>query len=326
MPLPTSRQVHVNQPLTQISVAYIQRQESFIAQRVFPLVSVNKQSDRYFKYLRDQWFRSEAAERAPATESAGGGWSIDNTPTYYAPVYAVHKDVDDQTRANADEPINMDRDATEWVTQQLLLRRERVWVNQYFTPGVWTTDLQGTDALPGDFVYWNDYAESDPIGDVTEAGIEIAERTGFRPNVLVLSPWVYNTLKNHPDVLERIKYTQRGVVTTEILAGLFDVERVVIPWGVENQAVEGADLDTEFFFGRHALLVYANPTPSIMQPSGGYIFNWTGYLGASPQGTRIRRFRMEHLEADRIEGSMAFAAHLVAPDLGAFFHEAVEAA
>jgi hypothetical protein len=327
MPLPTASDVHVNAPLTNISIAYIQAADQFIAARVFPNVPVSKQSDRYFMYLKQDWFRTEARERAPGTESAGDGWRIDNTPTYYAPVYAVHKDVDDQIRANQDNPINMDRDATLWVTTQLLLKRERIWADSYFQPTVWDTDLQGVDSSPGpgQFLRWNKKG-SRPFHDITNAAIGIAQKTGFRPNTLVLSPFAFNSLRHHPDVLDRIKYTQRGVVTTEIMAGLFDVARVFVPWGVINYAAEGVpgDDDFEFVFGKSALLCYANPTPSILQPSGGYIFSWTGFLGAGQEGNRIKRFRMEHLSADRVEGEMAFDARLVASDLGVFFHNAVD--
>ena len=47
------------------------------------------------------------------------------------------------------------------------------------------------------------------------------------------------------------------------------------------------------------------------------------YLGAGPSGNRIKRFRMEQIASDRIEGEMAFAAKLVAADLGVFFEDAV---
>lgn len=324
MPLPTAGDVHVNRPLTNISIAYIQSQDQFIADRVFPNIPVSKQSDRYFVYEREDWFREEAQERAPGTETAGGGWRIDNTPTYYARVYGVHKDVDDQIRANADEPLDMDRDATLWITQQLLLKRERIWAASYFRTTVWGTDLVGVPGAPGvgQFTQW-DQANSTPIEDVTNAAVAIAELTGFRPNVLVLSPFVFNALRNHPDVLDRIKYTQRGVVTTELLAGLFDVDRVLVPWGVVNTAPEGVQGNFAFVFGKSALLVYANPNPGILQPSGGYIFSWTGYTGAGPAGNRIKRFRIEQIASDRVEGEIAFDAKLVAPDLGVFFSGAV---
>ena len=42
-------------------------------------------------------------------------------------VYAFHKDVDDQTRANSDTPLAPDRDATTFITQRMLLRQEIQW-------------------------------------------------------------------------------------------------------------------------------------------------------------------------------------------------------
>src|SRR3990167_4465305 len=122
MPLPTSSDVHVNAPLTNLSVAYTQKAERFVAERVFARVPVAKQSDRYIEYNRRDWQRVEAKLRAPGTEAAGGGWRIDNTKSYFCDVVAVKKAIDDQIRANADAVINMDRDATEWVTQQLLMK------------------------------------------------------------------------------------------------------------------------------------------------------------------------------------------------------------
>ena len=323
MPLSPS-DLHVNQLLTNISVAYIQRRDDFVADRVFPIIPVQKQSDRYLVYVKGDWFRAEARERAPATESAGAYFRVDNTPTYAATVHAVHMDIDDMLRANADDPLDLDRDATQWVTQQLLLRREKVWASRYFTAGVWGTDLTGVSAAPaaGQFLQW-DQANSTPIDIITDQIVAVTERTGYRPNVLVLGPRVYNALRNHPQILDRVKYTQRATVTADLLASLLDVERVLIAWATENTAPEGAADNFQYVFGKHALLVYAAPNPSILQPSGGYIFAWTGYAGATAYGTRIKRFRMEHLAADRIEGEIAFDAKLVAADLGVFFQNAV---
>lgn len=324
MPKPMKSSVHVNQPLTNISVAYIQNASNFIADKVFPVVPVSKQSDRYFVYNREDWFRQDARLRAPSTESAGSGFEIDNTPTYYAPVYAIHKDVDDKIRANADAPINMDRDATEYVTQQLLLKREKQFVDNNFTSGVWGQDLTGKASSPttNQFLQW-DAANSTPIDDVSDASMIIASKTGFKPNVLVLSPKVFAAVKNNANVVERIKYTQRGVVTEDILAGLFGVDRVLVPYGVENTAAEGKNGSYSFIYGKNALLAYSNPRPSILQPSAGYTFSWTGLLGAGSTGSRVKRFRMEPIESDRIEGEMAFDMKVVGKDLGVFFKNAI---
>lgn len=322
---PTRGDVHVNRPLTNISIAYIQNADNFIAEKVFPNIPVQKQSDRYFKYERADWFRDDAEKRAPGTESAGGGFRIDNTPSYFADVWALHKDVDDQIRANADAPINMDRDATEYVTQQLMLRREKQWAADYFITGIWTTQKQGVAAAPGanQFLQWDD-ASSTPVEDITTTAIDIAKLTGFKPNTLVLSPYVFNTLKNNADILDRIKYTQRGTVTTDILASLFEVDRVLVAMATSNKAAEGAVDNYDFVVSdKAALLCYSNPSPSILTPSAGYTFSWTGYLGAGTSGNRIKRFRMEELSSDRIEGEMSFDLKLIAADLGAFFYDAI---
>src|SRR5690349_685712 len=123
MPQPTASDVHVNRPLTQFSVAYVQSTDRFIATQVFPNIGVEKQSDLFFTYPKGYWFRSEARRRAPGTSTPGIG-STRSTGNYYAPVYGVHEDVDDQIRANTDAPLDADRDAAILVTQNMLIKRD----------------------------------------------------------------------------------------------------------------------------------------------------------------------------------------------------------
>ena len=106
---PTINAVHVNTPLTNISVAFMQTATNFIADQVFPNVPVMFRSDRYYTFDRGYFNRDEAKERAPGAESAGSGFTVDSTPTYYARVFAYHHDIADQIRANADPQVDMDR-------------------------------------------------------------------------------------------------------------------------------------------------------------------------------------------------------------------------
>ena len=141
--------VHVNRPLTNISVAFMQSMENFIAASVFPNIPVDKKSDQYFTYDRGEFNRDEMEERAPGAPSAGGDYTI-STADYAARVYAYHRDVADQLRSNQDQPLNLDREATEFVTLKGLIKRERLWVNSFFKGGVWTFDIDGaatTDAI-----------------------------------------------------------------------------------------------------------------------------------------------------------------------------------
>ena len=74
MPNPTQSDLHVNAPLTNVIVAYMQDKAQFIADKVFPRVPVQKQSDMYWKYSKSDWRRTDAQKRAPGTESPGVGW------------------------------------------------------------------------------------------------------------------------------------------------------------------------------------------------------------------------------------------------------------
>lgn len=325
MPNPTPGDVHVNVPLTNMSIAYLQDLKGFVADSAAPNIPVQKQSDRYYVYNRDDFNRDTVQPRAPSSESAGGGWTVDNTPSYFATKWALHKDIDDDIRANADQPINMDRDATNYLTLQMALRKEKIWESKFFRTGIWTTELAGVTGVPGagQFKRW-DVAGSDPIGDVDNARIEMHVATGgFKPNKMALSPFAWKALKNNASIIERIKYTQRGVVSLDLLASLFELDEIVTPWGVENAAKKGVAEANQLIMGKHALLYYTPPEAGLMVPSAMYTFSWTGLLGAGAMGNRIKSFRIEKLNSDRVEIEGCFDMKLTGADLGVMFLNAV---
>lgn len=324
--MPTRQQVHIDRALTNISVAYMQDASNFIADKVFPQVPVQKQSDTYFIYDRGDFFRDEAQERAKGTESAGGDYNITAADPYFARKYAFHMDVNEEDRTNADNPLQPNQDATDFVTHKLLLKRENLWAQKYFTPGVWGQQIQGIATAPaaGQTLQW-DAATADPIKIITNERIKMMEETGYASNTLVISPYVFNALKNHPDVIDRIKYTQKGIVTVDLLATLFEVENVYMPTAIQNTAAKGKAEANSFIMGKHALLCYVEKNPGIKKPSAGYIFPWTGLLGSGAYGNRVVRIPMPWLgmDTERIEGEMAFDLRMVGADLGTFFKDIV---
>lgn len=330
MPNPTRGDVHVNAPLTNISIAHIQKASHFIADRMFPNIPVSKQSDRYYVYDRGDFNRDEMKERAPGTESAGSGYDLDNTPTYYAPVEAFHKDVDDQIRANSDSVLAPDRDATIFVSQKALIRRERTFAIKALTAGVWSNEKTGvnSDVNPAtEFLLWSD-ANSDPIGDIRSAKRAVLEATGFEPNKLCLGTVVMDALIDHPDIIDRVKYGQTPGAPAEVnastIAQLFELEEVLVSKAIHNTAAKGQTESSAFISGSNALLAYVAPSPGLMVPSAGYSFSWNGLLGASAMGGRVKRFRMDSLGADRIEIEQAVDQKVVGADLGFFFENAAD--
>ena len=325
--MPTMQNAHVDRALTNISVSYLQDASAFIADKVFPIVPVKRQSDIFYTYSKADFMRDEAQVRGAATESAGGDYGVEAADPYYCRKHAFHKDVTPEERVNYDEPLDADKDATDFVTQKMLIRREMQWAANFFKSGIWGTEIKGVSANPGEgqVIHWN-AATSNPIKDITDAAVKMASETGYKPNTLVLSPYAFNALKNHEDILDRIKYTQRGIVTADLLATLFEVEHVYVAWAVVNSAAKGVDANINFIMGKNALLCYSNPRPALRKPSAGYIFAWTGLQGSGAYGNRIVRLPMDMLGlgTERIEGEIAFDAKQICADMGIFFDGIVE--
>lgn len=316
MPQPTQSDVHVDAILTGISVAYMQEADHFVAGKVFPSVPVTKQSDKFFTYTQADFFRDEVQYRADGTESAGSGYGL-STDSYSANVWALHKDIGDQTRANADAPLNMDQDATRFLAQQMLIRQERDWATNYFGTGIWDTDTTPS-------TLWS-ASGSDPIGDV-QAGINtMLTNTGYRPNVGVCSYAVFSILKNHPDIVERYKYTTSESMTTDLIARVLGLDELHVMGSIVNSADEGATASYAQIGDKDMLLAYVPASAGLMQPSAGYNFSWTGLANSGGIGTStsVSRFRMDHLRADRLEIQSAWDFKVVSSALGYFFSNCV---
>lgn len=327
---PYSSQIHVDSPLTNMSVAYMQDQKNFIADQVFPIVPVQKKSDRYFIYNKGDFFRDEAEERAAGTESAGGGYDIDNTPSYFARRYAYHKDVTDEDRDNADTPLKPDEDAMQFITQKMLLRREAVFVNNYLTPGKWDTNVGGVtsgETAGTSFRKWSDPSASNPGRDVRYLKSIVLGKTGFEPNILTISYDIYSALLDNPAIKDNIKYVMvaNPDKVSAILAQYFDVEKVVVAKSVVNSAAKGAADSINFAISNRALLSYAAPNPGIKVPSAGYIFAWTGLMGSGAYGNRLYKIPapLRGIDTVRVEGEMFFDSKVVGTDLGAYLSDVI---
>lgn len=322
---PTAGDVHVNRPLTNFAQKYLLSTDMFVGTRAFPNLPVAKQSDLYYTFSREDFYRDEAQERADGTESAGGGFTLSTDP-YFARVYAFHKDVTDRQRANADQLINLDQSATQYVTHKLLIRRERLFQQAFFALSIWGTDVTGVTGTPGatEFQKWS-VSTSDPVTDIRNAIRAVHGSTGFRPNKMLIGREAYDTLLDNDGVLDRIKggatTGQVAQVSRALLAALFELDEIFVMDSVFNSAQKGAAESTGFIGGDNALVYYAPNAAGPEEPTAAVQFSWTGFMGATANGIRIKRFREERVEGDRIEGQMAFDYKVVASELGYFFSD-----
>lgn len=324
--VPGRADVHVDRPLTNISIAFRQSEESFIADRVFPVVPVQKQTDSYFTIPRGAFFRDQMEKKAPGAAPAMASFNYD-TESYRCDIWALGAGLADEVRANYDSPLQADTDMTHFLMSQGLIRKERLWASSFFATSVWTTDQTGVAAAPStnQFLQWNDDLSS-PIEDIRAGKRRVHARTGMRPNKLVLGREVYDVLIDHPDIVGRIdrgQTTGTALVLRQNLAALFEVDEVLVMDAIYNSAAQGAADSFAFIGGKHALLVYAPTSPGLMTASGGYTFSWTGLLGGGALGMNMRRIRDDKAQADELIAQLAFDHKLISADLGQFFASAV---
>jgi len=315
---PTQSDVHYDEVLTNISVAFIQDQDKYIATKVFPVITVDKQSDKYVVWDKNDWFRDEARKRADSTESVGSGFGL-SRDSYFADVWAIHKDLGSQVRANQDAGMNLEETAVQFVTQRILLRQEIQWVSDFFTTSVWATDYTVTNQ-------WSDYTSSDPIEDVESNKETMLSTTGFEPNTMVIGYSAWRKLKQHPDIVDRIKMAGMGSgsparVTPQAVAAIFEIDNLYIAKAIKATNLENETAGYGFTHGKHAWMGYVNPAPGRNAPSAGYIFSWD-YAGIG-QTVTVNRIPIPLKKAERFEAEAAWDNKVVATDLGVFFPNVV---
>ncbi len=331
---PTEGDVHVDRPLTNISIAFFQEADGFVASRAFPGIPVMSKSDSYYTIDRGEFFRNQVKRRAPGTRAPLINWKV-STDNYVSNRESIGTGIPDEVRSNADTPLAMDRSATELVTEQGMIKMEVDWVQNYFTAGdpgdTWTFDVDGAAAASAAFdptdpannqkVFWDDLG-STPIEDVRQGKRFVSSITGRRPNIMVCGRAVFDILLDHPDIvgrLDRGQTTGPAIVQRDALAALFELEEILVMDGIQNTAAENLPASFSFIGGNNALLAYRPANPGLLVPSAGYTFNWTGFLGATTNGMRIRRKRDDLADTDIFEMDMHYDQKLVSADLGYFF-------
>ena len=315
---PTQSAVHVDRPLTQMSSAIFQEESSFIAGSIFPQISVSKQSDLYRLYPEAYFNRDQMQIRAPGTETAGVGYETSTTP-YYAQVWGLHHDIDEQTEENADEEVDLDLEATTLLTNQALINREVQWASGFFQSGSWTNAV---DQAQG----WDIGGASAVLEAIEAASLRMMGRTGKRPNTMVLGPDVWSVLKNDPDLLDRVNRGQTGgaaMVMRDTLAGLTEIPKILVGESIVDSSKEGATSSPGFIFGKHCLLMHVAPSPGRYTASAGYTFSWSGLSGSSAAGTRVSRFEDPKTRSRRIEIESAYQQKLVSDSLGEMLYDCV---
>lgn len=331
MPRQSYRDVHIDRPLSNFSVAHFQDTADFIASKVFPAISVRHASDEYDYYPSGYWNKIHESRRTEEGKANQIGYQS-SRKNYNCGENALRVFISDRKRANADNPQALDFEATMLVTNALLLGKEKEFADTFLTPGQWGRDLTGIaggGTPTGDqFIQWDDSA-SDPVKMIGDLQVDMLLRGKRRPNTLLMTLDVWNALRNHPDFIDRVKYTgtieNPARVTEATVAALFGVDRIHIMQTVVNTATEtvedqnGNPATNDVFLATKTIwLGYVSPSNGLMSPTAAMQFIHDRYIPQGVQGgPAIRRYReTPAIKGEYIEAELSMAQVVTAPDLG----------
>ncbi len=304
--MPEVSQVHIDAALTNISIAY--KNPAFISDIVAPPVNVKKQSDKYFIYDESrERFRETDDKRAPGAEANEVDFEL-STDNYFCDDHALISVIPDEERSNADEAIKPDIERVEFLTDKIALNKEIQLVERIAAD----SDIPG-ESLSGEF-QWSDYENtetSDPIAAVEAKKSLIQQGVQIMPNTLILPYEVFQKVRFHPKVIEKIQYVKMGVATSSILADLFDVERVLVPRALKNTAKRGQDASLSNVWGKNAALLYIPQRPSPRTVAFAYSFIWSPE--GSVSGYIAETWRANNRKADVVKVQRYYDQKIVAP-------------
>jgi hypothetical protein len=295
--------VHVDEILTQISVGY--PNEGLVGEALFPSINVTKQSNKYNIFGREAWLPEDDI-RAPGTEANEIPGATLSSDSYYTQEHALQIAVTDEERENSDPPLAPEREGTEIVTGKIMLGRELAMKNMVTNaanyPAGLTVTLAGT-------TQWSDYVNSNPISDFKTAERAIHAQIFLPPTVAVIPYQVMSILEDHPDIIERIKYSERAILTADILGAVLNLPgRVIVP-GVGYQSAAGAAVG--YLWGKDVLLAYVPARPGPRTPAFAYEFV-QGYGGRAQV---VDRWREQKRKSDVIRCQRRYDLKMVALDV-----------
>lgn len=243
--------VVIDPALSNVSVKY--SNDTFIADLIFPTLKVAKQTGKYYIYDKSN-LRRDKSNRSAGSPSNEIDFGLSLSAVFSCDDHALKGFVADEVQDQAEVALNPLVDETETITEKLMLDREVALSTMLADTAQVTqnTTLSGTSQ-------WSDYSNSDPIGDVRTARTTIHTNTFKKPNTMIMGKQVFDMLCEHPQIIERIKYSQLGVVTAELMARVFQVEKILVGEAGYNTAAEGQTDSLSYVWGKHCVLAFINP-------------------------------------------------------------------
>lgn len=258
---------YVDQALTTFSQAYRNQPDKFISEKLFPDLPVDFASGIYWEYNR------ENLKKPVDTTRTGHGKTPVATYSKKKKNFGPLQEHDLKTDITRDEykmtqnPLDPEMDAVNFLNEQMSIEKE-----SKLSALLSNTSVITQNAAPA--TQWNAATGAGhPFLDI-ETGIIQQKKYGLiSPNTIFMGYEVWSQLKNHPDLLTRVQYSQLAAMTTGLFKDLFadnGIANILVGEAVADVAAEGVTASNSFLWGKNLWLGYISPTPGLRAVNGGY--------------------------------------------------------
>ena len=311
--MPQFNQVHIDQALTNISIAYVN--DDYVAGRVLPQLPVEKQSDRYFVYGKEHLRVKESRVR-PGAIADEFEYTLSQA-SYYATRRARRHLVTDEETRIADNPLLPEADSAEILTDLLTLILEND-VATYLTS---STNLTNFVALSGGN-QWSDFVNSAPLTNIKTARTSVRYNALKRANSIIIPYETALVLAEHPSIKDLIKYTDPKSLTIGGLPPVIRGLTVIEPAAIADSSVEGLAFTGLPVWGKNVIVCYINPNAGRRVISMGYTFMATDSI-TNAMGVNTRKYRDEPRGGDWIETAATYDFRVTAVGAGYLFNTVI---
>lgn len=284
--------------LTNVAIGY--KNAEYIGENLFPVVPVDKEQGKIPKWGAEA-FRIYNTRRSIRSKTNRIEMDATTVP-YSLEEEALEAPIDDRELEEAAEVLKLEMSRTKMLTDNIRLKMEKDQADAAQNPANYSAGH--VEALSGTDVFTD--PASKPIDVIGDGRATVRSKIGLYPNVLEIGAAVYEVLKNHPTIIDKIKYSQKGIATADILAEIFDVKKVVVGKAVYADR-DGTMKDV---WGKNLVLAYVpESSADIWVPSYGYTMRKKG----RPQTSK---YRDETVKSNIIHVADVYGVELTAKDAG----------
>lgn len=272
---------HTDVPLSNYAQKYGQFGMGW--QAMAPVVPVDKMSNKFVKWNREEIRYADVKPRAPRTPAARIGIGS-STGTYMTAEVPVAGDI------SWDEPANADAiygDPSTRLVEVLKAQGNLYWENVFKGLATTSGNFGTSNAVSGNAWLTATYATLRADFDTAIEGVSV--KSGFAPNKILLSPTKAKELARNSNIIDIVKYKP----ATDLIADgslpkmLFGLE-VIVPGVISESANEGqTSSPARLWSNTTAIIAYVDPNPGTERMTWMSTFTWKDWPGSS-QGEQVR--------------------------------------